>query len=304
MVALQHDEAVLRRATASTISLQFGAEITQVDALGINTFNYCGGLAPFSSLKADLNKLLFHADGSADAEIFWKPTSGAYFRHNFVQLLLFSIRAYRPGHYLSLYVNTNVFDTKDGHQTQLGEQVDGNLNGKPEDSGRREHKDITVETLSTPPVQTKPAPLTRRLAANIVDSVVIALAWISLTITTGGKLISNLESLTKSSSDIYVALLAFAYYFVCEGLFAATIGKAALKLRVFTKDGELCSFSSSFKRNILRFVDWLPIFYVVGAIFVLTSSKRQRIGDMLARTIVSRAPEKDINPPPAPFLFH
>jgi hypothetical protein len=27
-------------------------------------------------------------------------------------------------------VNTNVFDTKDGHQTQLGEQVDGNLNGR------------------------------------------------------------------------------------------------------------------------------------------------------------------------------
>jgi uncharacterized RDD family membrane protein YckC len=172
------------------------------------------------------------------------------------------------------------------------------------DNDRQEHKEISVETLSTPPIQIKPAPLMSRLAASIVDSTVITLAWLSLTITMEGSLFPNFESLTNTSSDIYVALLAFAYYFVCEGLFAATIGKAVLKLRVYTKDGELCSFSASFKRNILRFVDWLPILYVVGGLTILITSKRQRIGDMLARTIVSRAPEKDINPPPAPFLFH
>lgn len=176
--------------------------------------------------------------------------------------------------------------------------------GESEDVGRHEHREITVETLSTPPTQVKPAPLARRLTASIVDSAVIALIWISVTIVTGGKWGLNLESLTANSSDIFLALFAFAYYFVCEGLFAATIGKAVLSLRVFTSDGKLCSFGSSFKRNILRFVDWLPIFYLVGAISVLTSSKRQRIGDRLARTVVSRAPEKDINPPPAPFLFH
>jgi uncharacterized RDD family membrane protein YckC len=144
----------------------------------------------------------------------------------------------------------------------------------------------------------------RRLAAGIIDSVIIALAWFSLTMTTAVKLTPSLGSLTANSSDIYITILAFAYYFVCEGLFAATIGKAVLKLRVFTKDGEVCSFSSSFTRNILRFVNWLPIFYVVGAIAVPTSSRTQRIGDILARTIVSKAPQKDINPPPAPFLFH
>ena len=89
MVALKHDEAILGRATARTICLEFGAEIAEVETLGIDSLDDCSCLAPFSSFKADLNKLLFHADGSADAEIFWKPTSGAYFRHYFVQLLLF-----------------------------------------------------------------------------------------------------------------------------------------------------------------------------------------------------------------------
>jgi uncharacterized RDD family membrane protein YckC len=37
---------------------------------------------------------------------------------------------------------------------------------------------------------------------------------------------------------------------------------------------------------------------------MIVSSDRQRIGDLVARTIVTRAPEKDINAPPAPFLFH
>jgi len=173
-----------------------------------------------------------------------------------------------------------------------------------EDIGGHENREITVETLSTPPTEVKPASLARRLTASIVDSVVIGIIWVSVTFVTGGKWGPSLESLTANSSDFFLALFAFAYFFVCEGLFAATIGKAALALRVFTSDGELCTFGSSFKRNILRFVDWLPIFYLVGAISVLTSSKRQRIGDRLARTIVSRAPEKDINPPPAPFLFH
>ena len=83
-----------------------------------------------------------------------------------------------------------------------------------------------------------------------------------------------------------------------------TIGKILVKLRVVETSGDPCSFGGSFKRNILRFVDWLPAFYILAAVLLFVSHERQRLGDMVAKTIVTTAPEKDINPPPAPFLFH
>jgi hypothetical protein len=89
VVALKQYEPVLRSPAARAVSLEFGTQITEVDALGVNAFDDRSGFTPLSSLKADLDKLLLHADGSADTQILRKPTSGANFRHNFVQLLLF-----------------------------------------------------------------------------------------------------------------------------------------------------------------------------------------------------------------------
>jgi len=75
-------------------------------------------------------------------------------------------------------------------------------------------------------------------------------------------------------------------------------------LRVVGKDGGPCSLDASLKRNLLRFLDWLPLFYIVAAICILASHDRRRLGDRVASTMVTKVPEKDINPPPAPFLFH
>ena len=106
------------------------------------------------------------------------------------------------------------------------------------------------------------------------------------------------------SITVYLVVLTFAYYFIMEGLFAATLGKSILKIRVLGSDGDPCSFAAAFIRNIIRFIDWLPLLYALGGLSVLASSKRQRLGDRIAKTVVSPTPEKDVNPPPAPFLFH
>ena len=89
MVALKHYEALFRRTSASAICLQFRSKVSEVNALRVDTLNNRSCLAPFSSLKADFDKLLLHADGSAYTQIHGEPTSGTYFRHYFVQLLLF-----------------------------------------------------------------------------------------------------------------------------------------------------------------------------------------------------------------------
>lgn len=166
-----------------------------------------------------------------------------------------------------------------------------------------DRKEITIETLSTPPPKILPAPLIRRFIACVVDSAIIAAVYIALIVGSQGT--SMLWKISVSLAEAaYLISLTFVYYFVQEALFAATIGKSIVRLRVLSKEGEPCSIGGSFKRNFLRFLDWLPFLYVIAGIALLTSSNRQRIGDRIAATIVTKAPEKDINPPPAPFLFH
>jgi hypothetical protein len=89
MIALQHNQPLFGRSATSAVGLQLCTEVAEVHTLGVDALDDRRRFAPFPSLKADLYKLLLHADSAADTEIFWKPTSGAYFRHYFVQLLLF-----------------------------------------------------------------------------------------------------------------------------------------------------------------------------------------------------------------------
>jgi uncharacterized RDD family membrane protein YckC len=66
-----------------------------------------------------------------------------------------------------------------------------------------------------------------------------------------------------------------------------TLGKMALGMKVVKEDGAKLDWGASLIRNILRIVDGF-FFYLVGAIVVWTSKKRQRLGDMVAHTLVVR----------------
>ena len=69
-----------------------------------------------------------------------------------------------------------------------------------------------------------------------------------------------------------------------------TIGKRVLRLRVVDDQGLRLQFSQIIVRNLLRFVDNLPIFYMVGGLACLISSRAQRLGDLAANTIVVWTP--------------
>jgi uncharacterized RDD family membrane protein YckC len=174
----------------------------------------------------------------------------------------------------------------------------------------KEHQEITVETLSSPPIDVKPAPLGKRAAATTIDSLILLAAWSILEYLAGTSLMTKAYLLTGQPFSIdpilplHLTILTFVYYSLTEASFGATFGKMIMKIHVLELDGDPCSFRAAVVRNALRLIDWLPLLYLLGAAVVLTSRKRQRIGDRLARTVVSPVQEKDINPPPAPFLFH
>ncbi len=69
-----------------------------------------------------------------------------------------------------------------------------------------------------------------------------------------------------------------------------TVGKRLFRLRVMDAEGLRIQFSQIVIRNLLRFVDALPMFYFVGGLACWFSPKCQRLGDLAANTVVIRIP--------------
>ncbi len=98
------------------------------------------------------------------------------------------------------------------------------------------------------------------------------------------------------STDIAVALSVLLYFLLSIGYFmllemvwrGQTLGKRLLRLRVIDAAGLKLSPNQIVLRNLLRFVDSLPVFYFVGGTCALVSRRSQRLGDMAAGTVVVR----------------
>ena len=90
-------------------------------------------------------------------------------------------------------------------------------------------------------------------------------------------------------SILSFVLIFIGYFIVCEMLWSGrSVGKRAAGIRVVSTTGSAEGFSSVLVRNLARLIDFLPLFYIVGSISILASANNQRIGDMLANTIVIR----------------
>jgi uncharacterized RDD family membrane protein YckC len=90
---------------------------------------------------------------------------------------------------------------------------------------------------------------------------------------------------------VLVALLdVIGYFVISEMLWSGrTVGKRAAGIRVVRVGGAPVGFWSSLLRNITRLIDTQPgITYLVGSILILSTSKNQRLGDLLGNTIVIR----------------
>jgi uncharacterized RDD family membrane protein YckC len=84
-------------------------------------------------------------------------------------------------------------------------------------------------------------------------------------------------------------LLWLIYFTYFEGTSGQTFGKKFAHVKVVKVDGSRCDFGSALLRSILRIIDSLPAIYILGIILIAATDKRQRLGDMLARTIVVKA---------------
>jgi hypothetical protein len=105
--------------------------------------------------------------------------------------------------------------------------------------------------------------------------------------------------LVALSLDLAQALMILMYFLVgigygilCEwGWRGQTLGKRLLKIRVVDVQGLKLHFSQVMIRNLMRVIDSIPFFYMVGGLACLLTPKAQRLGDLVANTVVIRHTE-------------
>jgi uncharacterized RDD family membrane protein YckC len=153
-----------------------------------------------------------------------------------------------------------------------------------------------------------------RFAATVIDVLVLSIiSWILVSIAIGsafssiapispattGDLNATIAQVQASLSQLSGALSAgiatatvitvivwFFYYTLLEGRYGQTLGKWFCKIKVIKEDGSApIGYSAAAIRTVLRIIDGL-IDYLIGAILIWTSEKKQRLGDRLAHTIV------------------
>lgn len=129
-----------------------------------------------------------------------------------------------------------------------------------------------------------------RLLALVIDVLVV--------LTCGNLLQKILAPLGFFGADFSQAIMVVAYFVislaymgVAEWLWRGqTVGKRLLRLRVVDAAGLRLEPSQVVVRNLMRFIDGLPVLYLVGGITCVVSRHRQRLGDLAAGTAVIRAP--------------
>ncbi len=130
-------------------------------------------------------------------------------------------------------------------------------------------------------------PVTRALAWS-VDTAAIAV---------GGMVLGQAVRFVGNASPDFANAAGVAGYFVISTLYAIvlewrwrgqTIGKRLFGLRVMDVHGLRLRFPQIAMRNLLRLLDCLPLFYLVGGLTAVFSRNAQRLGDMAASTIVTR----------------
>ncbi len=150
---------------------------------------------------------------------------------------------------------------------------------------------ISVATPEGVTLEVTLAGVGSRFAAGFVDQLLKVAVFAALAV-----LGAVIESASGTPSGVLAAaivvvvfLVQFGYDVLFETLASGrTPGKRWTGLRVVGTGGGPVGFVASALRNILRIVDALPGFYLVGILAVLFTRNNQRLGDLAAGTVVVR----------------
>ncbi len=144
-------------------------------------------------------------------------------------------------------------------------------------------------TIRTPEGVTFTLPLAgpvNRCLAWIIDAAGVLTCYKLLKMVIGLIQVISPDLSSAAAIFIFFALrtgysIAFEWYWNGQ-----TVGKRVMGLRVMDVNGLQLQPSQIIIRNLLRTVDSLPLFYLLGGVTSLISRHGQRLGDLAASTIV------------------
>jgi len=163
----------------------------------------------------------------------------------------------------------------------------------------------TPVTVAAPPLTAVPAPtmasvayadLSQRIIGAIVDGIIVVVVVGVLAglfaLTTLGTLglfragmMSAVPWMWAPWMWLVGLLIPICYYTYFEGTRGQTIGKKIMNIKVVKADGAPCDYGSAFVRNLLRLID-SQVIGLVGIVVISVTEKKQRVGDIVAKTVV------------------
>ncbi|HEY7683396.1 MAG TPA: stage II sporulation protein M [Gemmatimonadales bacterium] len=158
--------------------------------------------------------------------------------------------------------------------------------GAPTTQDFRQH--LEVETPEHVLLDYEIAGVGSRALAAIGDTAVILLWLLAL-----GYVVDQLFPVGSHWEFVVLSLTwfltAWGYFAFFEGLREGqTPGKRWIGIRVVRDTGHPVTFGAAATRNLLRVADFLPAFYLLGAVLVALHPRAKRIGDLVAGTVVVR----------------
>lgn len=161
---------------------------------------------------------------------------------------------------------------------------------------------LNIDTPELVAIEMPIAGIGSRFIAILIDYLIWSAAFVILVLI-GTVVFAALSLYGKLSSGwaLSLALLGiFLFHWGYFTLFEAlsngrTPGKRVAKIRVIHRSGRAISFVESLGRNLVRAIDYLPSMYAVGLVVMFFSRQNQRLGDMVAGTLVVR--DREIESP-------
>jgi uncharacterized RDD family membrane protein YckC len=143
-----------------------------------------------------------------------------------------------------------------------------------------------IELAAGVEVELHPAGPVVRAKAWLLD-----LMWIVLCYLLGGMLFMLFSMVAGFEAGqglhlLFAFFMSWGYAVVFEVKRGATPGKKSCGLKVVMTSGAPVTWTASILRNLLRVADFLPSCYVTGLVSCLFSRRFQRLGDLVADTMV------------------
>lgn len=148
-------------------------------------------------------------------------------------------------------------------------------------------QDLTILSPEKTILTYRLAGLGSRIAAHVIDLALIIVAFYAAAIVIALVGSHTDPLLSQGVITFLVLALPFGYFILLEGLWnGQTIGKKAFGIRVRMADGTPVTFIGALGRNLMRPADMVPGPYFVGLLAIFTNPKSQRVGDLIAGTVV------------------